>query len=133
MKSDQILVDTTIWVKFLRGLDTGVRDRLSAWIREERVCINEIIILEILKGARSDREYAPLHDDFSALRLLTITGPVWELAGKTSYKLRKRGIDVPLTDILISATAVHYQCRLWHADKHFDLIAGFAPLKTVEN
>lgn len=133
MKSDRILVDTTIWVKFLRGSDTGVRDRLSAWIREEKVCTNEIIKLEILKGARSDREYALLLDDFSALELLTITAPVWELAGKTSYKLRKRGVDVPLTDILISATAVHYQCRLWHADKHFDLITGYAPLKTVEN
>ena len=131
MKSELVLVDTTIWVKFLRGLEIGVRDRLSAWIREEKVCINEIILLEILKGARSDREYNLLRDDFSALRLLNIIPAVWELAGNASNKLRKRGIDVPLTDVLISATALHYRCRLWHDDKHFNLISGHTPLKTL--
>jgi predicted nucleic acid-binding protein len=131
MKSERILVDTTIWVKFLRGLESGIRDRLSAWIREEKVCINEIIMLEILKGARTDREYHLLRDDFSALQQLTIIPAVWELAGNTSYKLRKRGINVPLTDALIGATAIHYRCPLWHDDKHFNLISGNTPLKTL--
>jgi predicted nucleic acid-binding protein len=132
MKSDNILVDTTIWVNFLRGLDSSLEHRLSAWIREERVFTAEIIIVEILKGARSDKEFNLLREDFSALPLLTINQPVWELAGKTSYKLRKRGADVPLTDILIAATAIHYQCRLLHADKHFSLIADHSLLKIMD-
>jgi len=132
MKPDNILVDTTIWVNFLRGLDSSLGHRLSAWIREERVCTTEIIILEILKGARSDKEYNLLREDFSALPLLTINQPVWELAGKISYKLRKRGADVPLTDVLIAATAIHYQCRLLHADKHFNLIADHSLLKIMD-
>jgi predicted nucleic acid-binding protein len=131
MKSDQILVDTTIWVSFLRGLDPSLKDRLANWIREEKVCTTEIIILEILNGARSDKEYTLLREDFSALPLLPINQPVWELAGKTSYKLRRRGADVPLTDVLISAAAMHYQCRLLHADKHFDLIADHSVLKVM--
>ena len=57
MRPERFLVDTTIWVKYLRGLDLSLKSRISSLVLEERVHTSEIIIMEILRGAKSDKEY----------------------------------------------------------------------------
>jgi len=125
------LVDTTIWIKYLRGMDETVRERLTALVAEDRVFTTELIIMEILRGARSDKDYRMLHQDFMALPQLETDHEVWEAAWKTSYRLRKKGVNIPLTDTLISSTAIHYGCTLLHSDKHFNLAAKHTELKTL--
>jgi predicted nucleic acid-binding protein len=132
MKTDRYLVDTTVWVAYLRGLDVSLKDRLGALVREDRVLMSEIVLTEILRGAKSDKEYAVLREDFLALPQLEVTRGVWETAWHTAYHLRKRGVTVPLADALIASVCIHYQCSLIHADKHFNLIAKHTDLKAIE-
>lgn len=126
------LVDTTIWVKYLRGLDEILKEKLTALVSEERVFTSEVIIMEILRGAKSDRDYKMLYNDFLALPQLGTNREVWDTAWKTSYKLRKNGVNIPLIDILIAATAIHYKCPLMHSDKHFILLEKHTSLKSIE-
>ncbi|MBI4824990.1 MAG: PIN domain nuclease [Nitrospirae bacterium] len=132
MKADRYLVDTTVWVAYLRGGDASLKDRLGALVREDRVFMSEIVLTEILRGAKSDKDYAILREDFLALPQLAVTRDVWETAWHTAYHLRKRGVTTPLTDTLIASVCIHYKCSLIHADKHFNLIAKHTDLKTVE-
>ena len=132
MKSDKFLVDTTIWIKFLRGLDVSLKEHVSSLVLEGRAFTSEIIILEILRGAKSDKEYNMLYQDFLALPQLPVDVGVWETAWKTAYKLRKSGINAPMADVVISSIALHNKCTLLHADKHFNLIAKHTELKAVE-
>lgn len=132
MNPEKYLVDTTVWVKYLRGLDVSIKNRIGSLVLEERVFTSEIIIMEILRGAKSDKEYNMLYQDFLALPQLAIDHNVWEKAWKDAYKLRKGGINIPMADMIISAVAVYYKCTLMHSDAHFNLLAKHSDLKAFE-
>ncbi|MBI5188233.1 MAG: PIN domain nuclease [Nitrospirae bacterium] len=132
MSPERFLVDTTVWVKYLRGVDASLKNRISALVLEGRVFTSDIIIMEILRGAKSDKEYNMLYQDFLALPLLEIDHNVWETAWKTAYKLRKSGFNIPMADVIISAVAMYYKCTLMHSDKHFNLLAKHTGLNVIE-
>lgn len=132
MSSENFLIDTTIWVKYLRGLDSAVKDRISSLVLEDRAYTSEIVIMEILRGSKSDKEYSMLYEDFLALPQLQTDRNVWETAWQTAYKLKRAGVNIPMADILISTIATHYKCTLIHADKHFNLAAKHTGLKIIE-
>ena len=132
MSSEKLLVDTTVWVKFLRGLDASLKEQLGFLVLENRVFTSEIIIMEILRGAKSDKEYSMLYQDFLALPQLAIDHTVWEKAWQTAYTIRRSGINIPMADIIIASTALYYKCTLMHSDKHFNLLTKHTELKTIE-
>jgi predicted nucleic acid-binding protein len=131
MIAKRFLVDTTVWVSFLRGGNPALKERFTALAMDDRLLTCEVIIAEIVRGAKSDKEYSALRNDFAALPMLEITGAVWEECGKLGFVLKKAGVTAPLVDILIAATAMHHRCTLLHGDRHFDLIARQVPLKTA--
>jgi len=121
MNSEKCLVDTTIWVLYFKG-EKGLEEKIKSLILEERAVTCEIVTLEVLRGARSEREYNQLYADFTALSIVKLTDTIWEKSYAAGFKLKKAGINVPLADILIATTASHYNCLLLHRDKHFPLM-----------
>ena len=131
MNSEKCLIDTTIWVLYFKG-EKELEDEIKSLILKERAVICEIVTLEVLRGAKSQKEYGQLHADFAALSTLRLTDTIWEKSYKIGFKLRRTGIDVPLTDILIATVASHYNCLLLHRDKHFPLMKGIMGLRERE-
>ena len=131
MNSEKCLIDTTIWVLYFKG-EKELEDEIKLLILKERATICEIVTLEVLRGAKSQKEYGQLHADFAALSTLRLTDIIWEKSYKIGFKLRKMGINVPLTDILIATVASHYNCLLLHRDKHFPLMKGVMNLREKE-
>lgn len=131
MNSEKCLIDTTIWVLYFKG-EKELEDEIKSLILKERAAICEIVTLEVLRGAKSQKEYGQLHADFAALSTLRLTDIIWEKSYKIGFKLRKMGINVPLTDILIATVASHYNCLLLHRDKHFPLMKGIMGLRERE-
>jgi hypothetical protein len=122
MKSDLYLVDTSVWVRYFNG-EGGLEDRIKALIQKDKVLTAGVIMLEVLRGARTEAGYNQLYLDFKALPLLEADEAVWEEGYRMGFKLRKAGIVVPLADILIAAIAIRHLSPLLHRDKHFGLIA----------
>ena len=54
---------------------------------------------------------------------------LWERAYDLAFSLRRKGITVPYTDILIAASALIMAATVVHADSHFDLIAHHCDIK----
>lgn len=131
MRSERYLIDTTIWVCYFGG-EKSIEDGVKSLILQDKVLTAEIIILETLRGAKSQREYNQLYADFKALPLLILDTLAWEESYKTGFRLRKAGVVVPLADILISALAIRHGYPLLHRDKHFPLIAKHTTLKEVQ-
>ncbi len=131
MNSEKCLIDTTIWVLYFKG-ERQLEDEIKSLILKERAATCEIVILEVLRGARSQREYSQLHADFAALPAFKITNIIWEKSYRVGFKLRRRGINVPLADILIATVGSHYNCLLLHRDKHFPLMKGIMGLRERE-
>ena len=128
MNFEKCLIDTTVWVLYFQG-EKDIEDKVRSIILEDKAATTEIIILEILRGARSQKEYDQLKDDLKALHLLRLNEAIWERSHQMGFKLRKAGINVPLTDILIAAMASYYQCSLIHRDKYFPLMSKLIVLK----
>ena len=43
--------------------------------------------------------------------------------------LRKKGVPIPSTDLIIAASAMKSDHTLYHLDSHFDIIADHTPLR----
>ena len=128
MKADRYLVDTSVWVRYFNG-EEGLEERIKSLILKDKVLTAGVIILEILRGAKSVAGYNHLYLDFKALPLLEADAEVWEEGYRMGFKLRKAGIIVPLADILIASVAIRHGSPLLHRDKHFCLIADNTRLK----
>src|SRR6266566_3729142 len=53
-----ILVDSTVWIDFLRGTNSFFREKLHQLIEgEEDICLTGIHLTEILQGIKNDTEF----------------------------------------------------------------------------
>jgi len=129
MTNEIILADTSVWIPFLRGSGVQFQERLVPLIMADRVATTPVIIMEILIGAKSEKEYDKLSKDLAALRCFDVSGKLWQRACKLGYTLRHKGISVPLTDTLIAAVAIENDALLLHNDRHYEMIASIVTLK----
>ena len=102
---------------------------VAALIGQKRATINWLIRIELLTGALTAESYRELEGDLSALRQLELTNVVFQTACVLRWQLQRRGVTIPLVDVLIAACAIHYDCTLLHDDHHFRLLARHTPLK----
>jgi len=127
------LADTSAWIE---GLRPGAKDawarKLRRLVTDREVGIQPIIRVELVSGAVSDAEYGRLEAVLGALPQLDITSAVWREAERLGFHLRRRGLSVPVTDLLIASTAIVNRCVLLHRDRHFALIARHASLNAKD-
>ncbi|MCX5814607.1 MAG: PIN domain-containing protein [Proteobacteria bacterium] len=89
-----------------------------------------IIKLELLGGTKTEKEFNRLKSRLQALETISATITQWEKAYEIAFALRRSGVTVPYTDILIAACALTAGATVIHADIHFDMMAKSLPLKT---
>lgn len=131
MNRELALLDTSVWIRYLRPdgqqeLKTAVKNALV----EGRVLSCSVVRTEILVGSRDEKSFAKLSEHLKAVPGIPIDEAVWEGAARLGYTLRKKGITIPLSDLLIAEAAVQREAVLWHADNHFEEICTIAPLHT---
>lgn len=130
MSSSLYLIDSSVWLEVLaRGREAPkLRGRVDQLLEQDRAATTGMVRLEVLGGARSEGEYRRLAELFSALHQLPVEEGTWSEAAWLGFQLRRRGVTVPFTDLLIAAAAMHGGAVLLHQDRHFDVIAANAPL-----
>ncbi len=129
MTNELILADTSVWIPFLRGSGVQFQERLAPLIMADRLVTTPVIMMEILIGAKSEKEYDKLSKDLAALRSFDVSAKLWQRACKLGYTLRHKGISVPLTDTFIASVAMENNALLLHNDRHYEMIASITPLK----
>lgn len=126
-----ILIDSSAWVEFLRA--TGSPLHLSvheALVNELEIACTEVVVMEILAGARHEAERDRLRRLLYRFVFLTVDG-LWdyEQAAELYRLCRRRGKTVrKLTDCLIAAVAIRNDAQLLCDDSDFLAIASCAPL-----
>ncbi len=128
-----ILVDTSVWIDFLKGKNTFYRKKLHELIEnDEDICITEIILTEILQGIRDDeifqltRKYL---QDFTILKPKGIE--TYIMAAEIYRRCRREGKTVRKTiDCIIAAIAIEHGATLFHNDKDYEKIKECVGLKT---
>jgi hypothetical protein len=125
-----LLVDTSAWVEFLRSTGSPVSDRVRGLADTRDFAITDVIVAELLVGARTAKAAR-------SLRALASTGrfyPVrplfdYETAAQIGLTCRSAGTPVALSDCLIAAVALNSDLELLAADRDFEVIAELVPLQ----
>lgn len=118
------LIDSSAWIEYLRPKGSQeIKERVRGVLQREEAISCGIVTVEILRGAKSERDFQALHDSLFALPQIPIDEIVIERASKWGFLLDRKGKSVSTTDLLIAA-AVYKRARILHSDSDFERIAS---------
>lgn len=125
------LIDTSVWVEFLRDTGSAACDEVERMYRERPadLATTEPVIMELLAGAGSDRAFEKLEKLTSGLPILAVDSRLdYRDAAIACRAARARGKTVrKLIDCLIAVVAVRTGAVLVHRDRDFDALAAVLP------
>ncbi len=121
MIKDGVIVDTSVFIDFLKGSDKIAKE-ITNLIESNRIVSTGIIIAELMQGIKKPIEEERIADLLTGVSILEISTPLWIKAGKLSSSLRRKGINLPLTDTAIATLALEYDLALFTHDNHFTQI-----------
>ena len=130
MPTNLFLIDTSAWLFALKkDFIPAVKNRISDLLNENTVITTGIIKLELLGGTRTKKEFHRLKTRLDALDTISTDTTLWNDACDLAFSMRRNGITIPYTDIIIAAAALMTESTVLHADMHFDMISEKSPLK----
>jgi hypothetical protein len=126
-----ILVDTSVLIDFLKGTKNSKTEVLDQIIENQvPFGINKYIYLEILQGAKTEKEFNLLKNYFETIQIydLLYETESFEKAAFLKFICKSKGITVRSTiDLLIAETAIENNLFLLHNDNDFDGLASVIP------
>jgi predicted nucleic acid-binding protein len=127
-----ILVDSSAWIEFLRATGSPTHRRVRLALREGvALASTDVIVMEILAGARDDADRDRLRRLLYGSEFLAVEGPAdYEQAAELYRACRAAG-ETPrkLTDCLIAAVAIRSDAELLCEDADFLTIARHSSLR----
>jgi predicted nucleic acid-binding protein len=116
-----ILVDSSVWIAHLRGHRTPATAKLEAAASREPLLIGDLILLEILQGARDESHAARIERGLRRYALVPLLdADLAPRAARNYRKLRDLGITIRKTaDIIIGTFCIERRHALLHDDRDF--------------
>jgi predicted nucleic acid-binding protein len=119
-----LLIDSSAWIEFLRPKGSQkVKERVREALQREEAATCGIVIVEVSRGARNEKDYQALYDSLRNLPLIPIDDAVIGRASRWGYLLDRKGKVVSTTDLIIAA-ASHGRATVLHLDSDFEAIAS---------
>lgn len=117
-----VLVDSSIWIEALRrDGDVKIKLALKGLLDEYEAAWCSAVRLEVMGGARKE-ERSCLAEQFEVVPYFTIGEPEWDWAVSAAWRLRELGHQVKWNVLLIAATAVKRNLRVFAPDRHFEVL-----------
>ncbi len=119
--TSNILADTSIWIEFFKH-GSKIGDKLAELIMKNSICTCGVVLFELVQGVKTENEKDLVSDTLSNLEYFEMSVSLWEKAGEISAKLKKNGLNLPLSDIFIAAICLEHNLSIFTLDKHFEQI-----------
>jgi predicted nucleic acid-binding protein len=119
-----VIADTSVWIPFFNRPDSSEKYALDMLIDADEVVLVGVVLAELLQGCRTLAERTTLSEALLALRYFEVSQATWSNTGDLSAQLLRKGVTVPLSDVLIAALAIEHDCRVYSLDAHFRKIPG---------
>lgn len=129
-----ILIDTSAWIEYLRATGTQAHLSVRSLLAEGApLATSEVVVMEVLAGARDETHRRALRRLFLRCELLPLSGLAdYETAADLYRTCRRAGETLrALTDCLIAVPAIRSGAAILHADRDFDAIARYSALTTL--
>lgn len=126
-----IVVDSSVWIDFFADRSTAQVDRLQNVIKARRIVVGDIILLELLQGARDNAHAAAIESQMKAFLLEPfLNADLARKAAENFRSLRSKGVTVRRTpDLVIGTYCIERGLPLLHNDRDFDHMAEHLGLK----
>ncbi len=128
-----VIVDTTVWIDYLNGIETRQTDWLDQQLERQRLGLTDLILCEVLQGVRDDRQAAETRQEMLKFEVMTMGGSELAVAAAQHYRsLRAQGHTVRKTvDCLIASFCLRNGHALLHSDRDFDPFEHMLGLRVV--
>ena len=128
-----IVVDSSVWIDYFRGIDTREAMLLHGILGREPVVIGDLVLAEVLQGFRRERDLRRAEAALQTLIFEPMVGRAVAMASARNYRaLRAIGVTVRKTvDVLIATFCMENGHALLHADRDFDPMERHLGLRTL--
>ena len=120
-----VLVDTSVWVDYFRGVETTVTAALDVLLGRSEAVVGDLVLMEVLQGYRSTREMRAAEAALARIDCFDLAGSARTRKAAANYRhLRSVGITPRSTiDVLIASFCAEANMRLLADDRDFVLMA----------
>lgn len=124
------VVDTSIWIDVFADKSGRKRGRLLEVVGEDEIRLTRFHQLELLQGARDERDWGLLADYLEVQEYLEAGPDTWTSAARWFFDLRRAGKSVRSSmDCLIAQLVLESGELLLHRDRDFTTLASVRPLR----
>src|SRR5262245_35900312 len=100
-----IAVDSTVWIDRFNRAQTDALTKLDGVLDSEIIAVGDIVLLEVLQGARDDLHARKIQRVMSAFEIVPMPDTRIAIQSATNYRLlRSKGITIRKTPDLIIGT-----------------------------
>ena len=127
-----VIVDTTVWIDYLRGSDNPETRWLDRELQQQPLGLTDLILCEVLQGT-NDPAFAQVRADLLKFQVFQTGGNDLAIAAARNYRtLRRSGCRVRATiDCLIATFCLENHHHLLHRDRDFDAFEKKLGLRIV--
>jgi len=117
-----ILVDSSVWIDYFRGVVTPHTNRLDTLLGVELIGIPDVVLTEVLQGVARDRNFDTALRILTSLTVVEVGGRDTAIQAARNFRLlRARGVTIRKTiDTLIATRCIEGGFALLHNDRDFD-------------
>lgn len=129
-----VIVDTTVWIDYLRGDDNPQIQWLDRALTRQRLALTDLILCEVLQGIQSQASFTNVREELLKFHVFETGGRALAIAAAENYRiLRRRGYTVRKTiDCLIATFCLKNGHSLLHRDHDFDPFQKVLGLQVIE-
>jgi hypothetical protein len=127
------IVDTTVWIDYLRGTVNPETSWLSRKQSHELLGLTDMILCEVLQGIADPAAFAAVRQGLTRFDVFETGGVDLAVASATNYRfLRQRGYTVRKTiDCWIASFCLLAGHTLLHRDRDFDIFESHLGLQVI--
>jgi predicted nucleic acid-binding protein len=115
----KILIDTSVWIEYFRNADNVLV--LDELINQDRICINEIILAELIPFLE-ERKEKTLIDILQSIDLIPLQINWNEIIEYQIKNLKNNIRKIGIPDLLIIQNVIKNDIELLTLDRHFILM-----------
>jgi predicted nucleic acid-binding protein len=128
-----VIVDTTVWIDYLRGTQNPETLWLDRELTRQRLGLTDLILCEVLQGVREPAQFVQVKKELLKFQVFDSVGADLAIsAAKNSQELRQQGHTVRSTiDWLIATFCLFQGHSLLHRDRDFNVFERVLGLKVI--
>lgn len=128
-----ILVDSSVWIDYFKGIDSPQTEKLDNLLGQEPLAVGDLILTEVLQGFSDERDFQQASRLLTSLEVVELGGQAVALQAARNFRaLRNLGITVRKTiDTIIATRCIESGYELLHNDRDFEPFSKHLGLRVV--